>query len=180
MLSYVISSGTGTQAQVGEFAAGKTGTTENYGDAWFCGFIDKYTTCVWIGYPDKVQPMETEYGGSPVAGGTWPAVIWQSFMSQAISIRDTREAEQAAEDAEDADTEAAPVPVTPAPAPAPEDDAAPAPAPEPDTPAPKPAPEPEPAPEEPPAQEPPPEEPAPPPQQPPSEGGGAEPGTTRN
>ena len=101
MLSYVISSGTGTQAQVGEFAAGKTGTTENYGDAWFCGFIDKYTTCVWMGYPDKVQPMETEYGGSPVAGGTWPAVIWQSFMSQAISIRDKREAEQAAEDAED-------------------------------------------------------------------------------
>ena len=89
MLSYVISSGTGTRAQVGEFAAGKTGTTENYGDAWFCGFIDKYTTCVWVGYADKVQSMETEYNGGPVAGGTWPASIWQSFMSQAIAIRDT-------------------------------------------------------------------------------------------
>ena len=101
MLSYVITSGTGTAAQVGEFAAGKTGTTENYGDAWFCGFIDKYTTCVWVGYADNVQPMEYEYGGSPVAGGTWPAVIWQSFMSQAIQIRDIREAEKAAEDGED-------------------------------------------------------------------------------
>ena len=175
MLSYVISSGTGTQAQVGEFAAGKTGTTENYGDAWFCGFIDKYTTCVWMGYPDNVKPMEYEYGGSPVAGGTWPAIIWQSFMSQAISIRDEREAEQEAEDAEDDDAEESPVPVTPAPAPAPEDDAAPAPEPEQDAPAPEPAPQPEPAPEEPPAQQPPPEEPAPPPE-PPTEGGGAEPG----
>jgi penicillin-binding protein 1A len=176
MLSYVISSGTGTQAQVGEFAAGKTGTTENYGDAWFCGFIDKYTTCVWMGYPDNVRPMETEYGGSPVAGGTWPAIIWQSFMTQAISIRDQRIAEQEAEDGEDEDTDVSPVPVTPAPAPAPEDDTAPAPEPEPDAPAPEPEPAPEPAPEEPPAQEPPPDEPAPPPDEPPTEGGGAEPG----
>ena len=177
MLSYVISSGTGTQAQVGEFAAGKTGTTENYGDAWFCGFIDKYTTCVWMGYPDNVKPMEYEYGGSPVAGGTWPAIIWQSFMSQAISIRDQREAEEAAEDSEDEDTESTPVPVTPTPAPAPEDDGAAEPTPEP-APAPDPEPAPEPAPQEPPAQQPPPEEPAPP-QEPPTEGGGAEPGATR-
>ena len=99
MLSYVISSGTGTGAQVGEFAAGKTGTTENYGDAWFCGFIDKYTTCVWVGYPDKVQAMEYEYNGGPVAGGTWPASIWQSFTLQAIAIRDEREAEKEAEEA---------------------------------------------------------------------------------
>jgi penicillin-binding protein 1A len=162
---------------VGEFAAGKTGTTENYGDAWFCGFIDKYTTCVWMGYPDNVKPMEYEYGGSPVAGGTWPAIIWQSFMSQAISIRDQREAEEAAEDSEDEDTESTPVPVTPTPAPAPEDDGAAEPTPEP-APAPDPEPAPEPAPQEPPAQQPPPEEPAPP-QEPPTEGGGAEPGATR-
>jgi penicillin-binding protein 1A len=169
MLSYVITSGTGTRAQVGEFAAGKTGTTENYGDAWFCGFIDKYTTCVWVGYADKVQPMETEYAGSPVAGGTWPAAIWQSFMSQAIAIRDQREAEDAAED--DDETTTAPVPVAPsAPAaPAPEEEA-PAPAPEPEQPAPTPE-APAPAPEEPPAPAPAPQEPAPPPE-PPSEGGG--------
>jgi penicillin-binding protein 1A len=180
ILSYVITSGTGTGAQVGEFAAGKTGTTENYGDAWFCGFIDKYTTCVWVGYADKVQPMETEYGGSPVAGGTWPASIWQAFMSQAIVIRDQREAEKALEDGEDID-EIDPAPVAPsAPAePAPEEDAGePAPEPEPEEPAAPqtPAPAPEPAPEQPPREQPPPQEPAPPPQSPPSEGGGAEPG----
>jgi penicillin-binding protein 1A len=178
MLSYVITSGTGTGAQVGEFAAGKTGTTENYGDAWFCGFIDKYTTCVWVGYADKLQPMETEYAGNPVAGGTWPASIWQSFMSQAIAIRDQREAEEAAEDGED-DAATTPVPVapTPAPAPAPEDDGAgePAPKPEPEAPAPQ-EPAPAPAPEEPPNEPAPPQEPAPPPQQPPTQGGGAEPG----
>jgi penicillin-binding protein 1A len=181
MLSYVISSGTGTGAQVGEFAAGKTGTTENYGDAWFCGFIDKYTTCVWVGYADKVQPMETEYAGNPVAGGTWPASIWQSFMSQAIAIRDAREAEEAAEDDEDSETSPVPVTPAPAPAPAPEDgggESAPAPAPE------QPAPQnndpaPAPAPEEPPSQPAPPQEPAPPPDEPPTEGGGAEPGAVR-
>ena len=176
MMSYVITSGTGTRAQVGEFAAGKTGTTENYGDAWFCGFIDKYTTCVWVGYADKVQPMETEYAGSPVAGGTWPAAIWQSFMSQAIQIRDAREAEEALEDGEDTETVPAPVvPSEPVP-PAPEEEA-PAPAPAPEEPAPQQeAPAPAPDPQEPPAQEPAPQEPAPPPQQPPTEGGGVEPG----
>jgi penicillin-binding protein 1A len=119
ILSTVISSGTAVRAKIDEFAAGKTGTTENYGDAWFCGFIDKYTTCVWVGYADNVKPMEYEYNGGPVAGGTWPAVIWQSFMLQAIDIRDVREAEKAAEDD---DVETTPVPITPvepAPAPAP-------------------------------------------------------------
>ncbi|MEA2386488.1 MAG: penicillin-binding protein [Thermoleophilaceae bacterium] len=179
MLSYVITSGTGTAAQVGEFAAGKTGTTENYGDAWFCGFIDKYTTCVWVGYADKVQPMETEYGGSPVAGGTWPATIWQSFMSQAIAIRDTREAAKALEEGEGGE-DVTPAPITPStpvePVPEEDDGGESAPAPEPEEPAApeEPAPAPEPAPE-PPPREPPPQQPAPPPQTPPTEGGGAEP-----
>ena len=159
MLSYVISSGTGTGAQVGEFAAGKTGTTENYGDAWFCGFIDKYTTCVWVGYADNVQAMETEYNGGPVAGGTYPADIWQNFMLQAIAIRDEREAEKAAEDDDGTTTSplesAAPTDVSPEP-----EEAAPAP-----------------APEGPPAEEPPPQDTAPPPSSPPTEGGGAEPDT---
>ena len=176
MLSYVISSGTGTGAQVGEFAAGKTGTTENYGDAWFCGFIDKYTTCVWVGYADNVRPMETEYGGSPVAGGTWPADIWQSFMLDAIAIRDAREAEKEAEEGDD-DEDITTSPLQVAPEAVPEQDAAPAPEPEPE---PERAPEedaaPAPAPEEPPAEQPPPQEVAPPPDEPETEGGGAEPG----
>ena len=184
MLSYVVTAGTGKRAQVGEFAAGKTGTTENYGDAWFCGFIAEYTTCVWVGYPDKVIPMTTEYAGSPVAGGTWPTVIWHYFMSQAIQIRDTREAAEEAEDGDD-DTEVAPIPVTPsAPSepvePAPEEDGGveSAPAPEaPDQQAPQnPAPQ-EPPPQQPPPQQPAPQEPAPPPAAPP-EGGGIEPEAT--
>ena len=52
-------------AQIGEFAAGKTGTTENYGDAWFVGFNKELTVAVWVGYPDKLKYMETEYGGQP-------------------------------------------------------------------------------------------------------------------
>ena len=47
--------------QYGGFAAGKTGTTENYGDAWFVGFTERYTVAVWVGYPDSIKSMETEY-----------------------------------------------------------------------------------------------------------------------
>ena len=181
MLSYVVTSGTGTGAQVGEFAAGKTGTTENYGDAWFCGFIDKYTTCVWVGYADKLQPMEYEYAGSPVAGGTWPTDIWQSFMSQAIAIRDQREAEKALEEGEDlpADPVAPTAPAVPAPEEGSLEPEAPQ---EPEQvqpqadPEPAPAPDPTPPPQQPPQRQPAPQEPAPPPQAPPTEGGGAEPG----
>ena len=94
MLQGVIQRGTGRDAQIGEFAAGKTGTTENYGDAWFVGFNKDLTVAVWVGYPDSLKPMETEYGGSPVAGGTYPAAIWRAFMEQWIGIRDTRKEEE--------------------------------------------------------------------------------------
>jgi penicillin-binding protein 1A len=90
ILSSVITSGTGTAAQIGEFAAGKTGTTENYGDAWFVGFNKDLTVAVWVGYPDKLKPMLTEYHGNPVTGGTYPAEIWHDFMTSWIHIRDAR------------------------------------------------------------------------------------------
>ena len=64
----VVSGGTGKAAQIGEFAAGKTGTTENYGDAWFVGFNKELTVAVWVGYPDKLVPMQTEYHGEPGGG----------------------------------------------------------------------------------------------------------------
>ena len=83
----VVSSGTGRAAQIGEFAAGKTGTTENYQDAWFVGFDDDLTVAVWVGYPEGAKPMETEYRGEPVAGGTFPAEIWHDFMVTANKIR---------------------------------------------------------------------------------------------
>jgi penicillin-binding protein 1A len=90
ILAQVITSGTGTAAQIGEFAAGKTGTTENYGDAWFVGFNKELTVAVWVGYPDRLRPMLTEYHGGPVAGGTFPAEIWHDFMTAWINIRNTR------------------------------------------------------------------------------------------
>ncbi len=90
-LQGVVSSGTGKRAQIGGFAAGKTGTTENYGDAWFVGFNEEITVAVWVGYPDSVKPMLTEYGGQPVAGGTFPAEIWANFVPTAMQILAVRE-----------------------------------------------------------------------------------------
>ena len=86
----VISSGTGKAAQIAEFAFGKTGTTENYGDAWFVGSNKELTVAVWVGYPDRLTAMETEYHGGPVAGGTFPAEIWHDLMTAWIGIRDQR------------------------------------------------------------------------------------------
>jgi penicillin-binding protein 1A len=122
----VVVSGTGVKANVSEFAAGKTGTTENYGDAWFVGFTDKYTVAVWVGYADKLQYMKTEYHGGPVAGGTFPAEIWRDFMTSAISIYDERHPDE-----EDDGNEVTPAPYgTPAPAPPTSTPAAPSPPPE--------------------------------------------------
>ena len=90
LLQGVVLSGTGTKAQVGEFAAGKTGTTENHGDAWFVGFTEDLTVAVWVGYPDRLKSMTTEYNGGPVAGGTFPAEIWHDFMAAAIQVRNAR------------------------------------------------------------------------------------------
>jgi penicillin-binding protein 1A len=90
ILQSVVTSGTGRSAQIGEFAAGKTGTTENYQDAWFVGFNDLMTVAVWVGYPEGAKPMMTEYHGQPVAGGTFPAEIWHDFMLSVKKIRDAR------------------------------------------------------------------------------------------
>jgi penicillin-binding protein 1A len=90
ILSTVVTGGTGRAASIGEFAAGKTGTTENYQDAWFVGFNDDMTVAVWVGYPEGAKPMETEYRGEPVAGGTFPAEIWHDFMLSVRKIREVR------------------------------------------------------------------------------------------
>jgi penicillin-binding protein 1A len=70
----------------GVVVAGKTGTTSNYVDAWFVGWTPQLTTAVWVGYPNKAVPMLTTYNGSPVEGGTYPAIIWNSFMTNALQI----------------------------------------------------------------------------------------------
>jgi penicillin-binding protein 1A len=85
LLQGVVTAGTGKRAAIpGWSVAGKTGTTENYGDAWFVGYTPQLVTAVWVGYPTKLVPMLTEYHGSAVAGGTYPALIWKSFMEQAL------------------------------------------------------------------------------------------------
>jgi penicillin-binding protein 1A len=88
VMSTVVSQGTGTRAAIGSFAAGKTGTTENSGDAWFVGFTNRLTVAVWVGYPDRLKPMETEFQGGPVEGGTFPALIWHDFMLGANTVLD--------------------------------------------------------------------------------------------
>jgi penicillin-binding protein 1A len=91
ILESVIKVGTAKVAQLGKVRAwGKTGTTENYGDAWFVGATDKLTVAVWVGYPNGLRPMLTEYRGDAVAGGTYPAQIWHDFMLGALQIEKTR------------------------------------------------------------------------------------------
>ena len=98
MLETVLEYGTGKAAAIGQFAAGKTGTTSNYGDAWFVGWDSKYTVAVWVGYPNKLIPMTTDFNGTPVLGGTFPALIWHEFMISALALEKER-SELAAEKA---------------------------------------------------------------------------------
>jgi penicillin-binding protein 1A len=75
--------GTGVGADYGQPAAGKTGTTEDWSDAWFCGYTPRLGTTVWVGYPKGKISMESVHG-IPVTGGSFPAQIWRLFMSSAI------------------------------------------------------------------------------------------------
>nr|MBA2298424.1 PBP1A family penicillin-binding protein [Actinomycetota bacterium] len=75
--------GTGTAANYGHPAAGKTGTTEEHSDAWFAGYTPRLQTTVWIGYARGKVPMTNVHGIS-VSGGSFPAQIWRLFMSSAI------------------------------------------------------------------------------------------------
>ena len=82
ILQNVVRFGTGRRAAVpGEEVAGKTGTTDNYADAWFIGYTPDLAIAVWVGYPDRLRPMTTEFGGQPVTGGTLPAEIWRNFVT---------------------------------------------------------------------------------------------------
>ncbi len=116
ILQTVVSGGTGENAATGDFAAGKTGTTENYQDAWFVGYTDSLTIAVWVGYPTGGKAMETEYRGEPVAGGTYPAEIWREFV---LGVGKIREARGVGDEEKTTPTDALPPPpVTEAPAPA--------------------------------------------------------------
>jgi penicillin-binding protein 1A len=87
--------GTGTGASYGHPAAGKTGTTDDHADAWFCGYTPRLQTTVWVGYPKGEIPMENVHGIS-VTGGSFPAQIWRIFMSRAIGHLEPVDFEQPA------------------------------------------------------------------------------------
>jgi penicillin-binding protein 1A len=90
ILEMNIESGTGVGANIGRTAGGKTGTTENHADAWFCGITPTLSTTVWVGYPQAEIPMTSVHGIS-VAGGTFPATIWRLFMEEAIGSTPERD-----------------------------------------------------------------------------------------
>jgi penicillin-binding protein 1A len=85
-LQGVVQHGTGTAASLGARpVAGKTGTAENFQDAWFCGYVPQLATCVWVGYPKGEISLYNVEGVGEVAGGTLPAEIWHDYMSQAVA-----------------------------------------------------------------------------------------------
>jgi penicillin-binding protein 1A len=95
MLRGVVDHGTGTAAQIGRPQAGKTGTGQEYRDAWFMGFIPQLSTGVWVGYSKAEISMDAVRGnlGSPIRvfGGTFPAHIWHDYMIKAVAGLPVRE-----------------------------------------------------------------------------------------
>jgi penicillin-binding protein 1A len=103
VMTNVVSGGTAAAADIGRPVAGKTGTTQNNRDAWFAGSIPQLTTVVWMGHPlDKktgqsplmqycsdpalCKPVEGDLGYPiEVTGGSFPARIWEAYMSQAVA-----------------------------------------------------------------------------------------------
>jgi len=83
VLQEVIAHGTGTAANPGRPAAGKTGTTSSLADAWFDGYTPDLATAVWVGYPQSRVPM-TNVHGIRVFGGTFPAQIWRTFITATL------------------------------------------------------------------------------------------------
>jgi penicillin-binding protein 1A len=85
-LQGVVQHGTGTAAALGSRpVAGKTGTANNFQDAWFCGYVPQLATCVWVGYPGGEIPLQNVEGVYQVAGGTLPAEIWHDYMGPATA-----------------------------------------------------------------------------------------------
>lgn len=97
-LEPVIERGTGVRAKIGRPAAGKTGTAQEYRDAWFAGYTPNLATAVWVGYPEgqiemkascsgsyqPCRPTRLLSPGSGVTGGSFPAAIWAAFMKVAL------------------------------------------------------------------------------------------------
>jgi membrane peptidoglycan carboxypeptidase len=85
MLQGVVSGGTGTAASLGTWpVAGKTGTTQDYTNAWFVGYTRQVSTAVWVGFPGTPDSLSLYFGGS-VFGGTLAAPIWHDYMARVMA-----------------------------------------------------------------------------------------------
>ena len=85
VLQQVVTRGTGEAARIGRPVAGKTGTSQDWKDAWFVGFTPELVTAVWVGFPESQISMVPPTTRIRVTGGSWPAQIWQLYMSAATA-----------------------------------------------------------------------------------------------
>jgi penicillin-binding protein 1A len=84
VLQGTIQHGTARKADIGRPAAGKTGTSENWENAWFVGYTPTLSTAVWMGYPQGNITMAGVHGVPHVVGGSLPSMIWHDFMAEAV------------------------------------------------------------------------------------------------
>jgi penicillin-binding protein 1A len=108
VLKGVVVRGTGRAADIGRpnGTAGKTGTSENFSDAWFVGYTPELSTSVWMGFADSQRPLTNIKGLARIYGGTLPAKTWHAYMATALDGKPTSDF-------------AAPAPPPPPPAPPP-------------------------------------------------------------
>jgi penicillin-binding protein 1A len=86
ILEKVVQQGTGVEAILPRPVAGKTGTAQNWTNAWFVGYIPQMVAAVWVGFPQGQISMTSPRVRLPhVLGGTWPAEIWHAFMVKATA-----------------------------------------------------------------------------------------------
>ena len=86
-LRSVVTGGTGYSASLpGYYVYGKTGTAQENVDAWFCGYTQELSTCVWVGFPREQTPLLNIEGVPAVYGGTIPAAIWHDYMLEAMQM----------------------------------------------------------------------------------------------
>ncbi|CAA9452356.1 MAG: Multimodular transpeptidase-transglycosylase [uncultured Rubrobacteraceae bacterium] len=86
----VVQSGTASlyhdlDREIGRPSAGKTGTTDDFVDAWYVGYTPRLATAVWVGYPEGRTPMRNVHGESVVNGETLPMDIWSAYMAEATA-----------------------------------------------------------------------------------------------
>jgi penicillin-binding protein 1A len=84
VLQDVVQKGTGRRAQIGRPLAGKTGTTEEYHDAWWVGYTPDLVTAIWVGYR-RGQVSMRNVRGVRVVGGSFPSQIFRGFMTKALA-----------------------------------------------------------------------------------------------